>query len=140
MSNNDIDSKADKQNLIGVDPLAWLSDEEKASVINKEAENTNGNNANQVYSVNMKTAFTIRDATDILTELNAIDDKYNEIVFELEQLERVDAAALQLLLGFYLFTTEAGKKVVWHEPNDIFCDAVELLGLKDIIGLQALAA
>lgn len=148
MSDNETEEQdeANKQNLIGVDPLAWLSDEEKESVLGEKQEVPDGDDSdikdegNDVYTINLNSALTIRDAADLLDELNAIDEKYNEIIFDCEQLERVDTAALQLLLGFYLFWTGAGKKISWNKPGDNLCNAIELLGLKDIIVIEALAA
>ena len=75
-----------------------------------------------------------------MEELNNISPDKNELVFESEQVERVDAAAMQLLLGFYLFAIGAGKKVIWDKPSDAFCNAVDLLGLKDIINISSVSA
>lgn len=132
----------DKQSLIGDDPLAGLSDEEKESVINKNQasqSDANDEDQNQVgnsYTVNLNSALTIRDISELMDELNQIDDEHNEIIFESEQLEKVDTAALQLLLGFYLFATDAGKKVIWNKPSEALFHSVEYLGLKEIVNLK----
>jgi len=140
------DNENDKNNLIGVDPLAWLSDEEKQSVLNK-AENSeilaSGNEQKKMastYTVNLSSALTIRDVSELMDELNAIDNACNEIVFETEQLERVDAAALQLLSAFYLSATSATKKVIWNRPGEALCHAVEVLGLSEVINIKSTAA
>ncbi len=147
LNNQDKDiPNEDKQSLIGVDPLAWLSDEEKESVLNNNQtsqSDVDGGDQNQVantYTVNLNSALTIRDVSELMDELNQIDDKHNEVIFESEQLEKVDTAALQLLLGFYLFATDAGKKVIWNKPSEALCHAVEILGLKEILNLKLMSA
>ncbi len=133
---DETENNIDKSSLIGVDPLAWLSEEEKASVLNESKSKA----ANEPYLIKLNSAITIRDITELMAELNSIDPNEMELVFESDQVEKVDAAALQLLSGFYLFAIEAGKKVVWKKPSEALCSAVELLGLKDIINLPSAAA
>jgi len=132
----------DKQSLIGVDPLAWLSDEEKQSVVNEyekiqsDVNSEDQDRAGTTYTVNLNSALTISDVSGLMAELNQIEDKHNKVIFESEHLDKVDTAALQLLLGFYLFATDAGKKVIWNKPSEALCHAVELIGLKDILNLK----
>lgn len=145
-NHNDETPDENKQSLIGVDPLAWLSDEEKESVLNNNQESSSDVNtedqsqAGTTYTVKLNSALTIRDVSGLMEELDQIDDAHNEVVFESEQLEKIDTAALQLLLGFYLFATDAGKKVIWNKPSEALCHAVELLGLKDILNLKTVSA
>jgi anti-anti-sigma regulatory factor len=139
------DETEDKSNLIGVDPLAWLSEEEKNSVLNdNKAVAGSVSETNETksvpYCVKLQSAMTIRDINQLMETLNSIDPDETELVFESDQVEKVDAAALQLLLGFYLFAIEGGKKVIWDKPSEAFCHAVELLGMKDIINFPSVAA
>jgi ABC-type transporter Mla MlaB component len=135
-----------KSKLIGVDPLAWLSEEEKESVLNESkdtsvVENTDdGEQLDTPYLIKLNSSVTIKDIAELMEELNNISSDETELVFESNQVEKVDAAALQLLLGFYLFAIEAGKKVVWDKPSEVLCDAVELLGMKDIINISSVSA
>lgn len=129
----------DKSNLIGVDPLAWLSEEEKESMLNENKTAVEGKE-NAPYLIKLNSAITIRDITELMDQLNNISVDETELVFECDQVEKMDAAALQLLTGFYLFALEEGKKVVWDKPSDAFCSAVTLLGLNDIINLPSVAA
>ncbi len=140
------DKTKDKTNLIGVDPLAWLSEEEKISVLNENIEAvTTGDSVveekgNAPYLIKLQSSITIRDIAELMEELNNISPDETELVFESDQVEKVDTAALQLLLGFYLFAIEGGKKVIWDKPSEAFCHAVELLGMKDIVNLPSIAA
>lgn len=150
---DEIEKTEDKSNLIGVDPLAWLSEEEKSSVLkeSKEASEAPESQASDIaedsakegsapYLIKLHDAITIRGISELMEELNNISPDENELIFESEQVEKVDAAALQLLLGFYLFAIEAGKKVIWDKPSKALCSAVELLGMKDIINLSSASA
>ena len=143
MSDNENSDTNDKKNLIGIDPLAWLSDEEKASLPDAEQqEQTDTSNkiepeSSANYVIQLDTMLTIRDASELLEELKQIDDAHQEIIIESEQVERVDTAALQLLLSFYLFATDAGKQVIWNKPSDVLCHAFELLGLKELVNIDA---
>ena len=132
------DKTEDRTNLIGVDPLAWLSEEEKDSVLkeNIEAAAT----GNTPCLIKLQSAITIRNIAELMEKLNNISPDETELVFETGQVEKVDAAALQLLLGFYLFAIEAGKKVIWDKPSVAFCHGVELLGMKEFINLPSIAA
>jgi len=97
-------------------------------------------NNNEAIDINLGTSLTIRDISDLMEELNELDNEKNELVFESEQLEKVDTAALQLLLGFYLNATGAGKKVIWHKPSEAFCHAAGLLGLHEILDIKTVSA
>lgn len=149
--NDEIKNTEDKSNLIGVDPLARLSEEEKTSVLNENKETATTEESSVVenteeasveeggnsYVIKLNDAVTIRNITELIEELNSIGSDKTELVFESEKIEKVDAAAIQLLSGFYLFSIEAGKKVVWDKPSEAFCSAVKLLGLNDIINLPS---
>lgn len=143
---NALADKDNKNNLIGVDPLAWLSEEEKSSVLNQnhdtgsEAEGLEKADASTFCSINLNSSLTIREIAELMEELNSISTDKNELVFEAEQVERIDAAALQLLLGFYLFAIKEGRKITWNKPSETFCNAVNLLGLKDIINISPVSA
>jgi ABC-type transporter Mla MlaB component len=143
---NESESIEDKSSLIGVDPLAWLSEEEKESVLNENKEasasdkDSSEGKGRAPYLIKLNTAITIRDINELMNELNSIEPDEMELVFESDQVEKVDAAALQLLLGFYLFSIEEGKKIIWDKPSEALCHAVELLGMKDIINLPSIAA
>lgn len=173
-SNENItDETEESSSLIGVDPLAWLSDEEKQTVLEQskeqgapvgeesiasEEENnaveetvaaseelpeTESNSAEETdknsYTVNLESSVTIRDVAELMDELSFIDPSISEVIFECAQVEKTDAAALQLLTGYYLFAIEEGKTVVWNNPTEALCHAVNLLGLSDIINVSLAA-
>jgi anti-anti-sigma regulatory factor len=137
-------SVEEQSSLIGVDPLAWLSEEEKESLQNQNDENilaqkssSSSKQEESPFLIELDSAITIRDVSELLEQLNNISPDKNELVFEASKVERVDTAAVQLLSGFYLFAIDAGKKVVWNRPSEALCKAVELLGLTKVINMQS---
>jgi anti-anti-sigma regulatory factor len=54
-----------------------------------------------------------------------------------EQLERVDAAALQLLVAFRQAARERGLSFQWRAINPMLRSSVELLGLTEVLELPA---
>lgn len=148
-------NEEDNCKFIGVDPLAWLSDEEKQSVIEEsksqiEAENSSdnlakeevsleGENDNTSYTIDLENTITIRDVAELMDELSFIDVSVTKIIFECAEVDKTDAAAMQLLTGYSLFAIEEGKKVVWNNPSEVFCHSINLLGLGDIINVPLAA-
>ncbi len=155
-----------RSNLIGVDPLAWLDtneEQEEVPVIENqtmeeeiseqilmkqteilsdttpEPEEASATSVNNDFDIDLGTSLTIRNISDVMEELNKIDEAKQELVFESEQLEKVDTAALQLLLGFYLHVTNTGKKVIWHKPSEAFYHAAELLGIHEILNISSVS-
>ena len=60
-----------------------------------------------------------------------------EIVLDVEGLERVDTAALQLLVLFRRELESRGGKLGWRGSNDVLKEAVGLLGLNQLLTLPA---
>ena len=168
--NKDSEAEADSS-LIGVDPLAWLSDEEKETVLQQSQEQETQDSVPEnieettvakeimsepdenveeetkeleqadktTYTVSLEDAVTIRDVAELMDELSFISEETKEVVFDCSNIEKTDAAALQLLTGYYLFAIEEGKTVTWNNPTEAFCHAVSLLGLDDIINISLAA-
>ncbi|HZX69583.1 MAG TPA: STAS domain-containing protein [Rhodanobacter sp.] len=60
-----------------------------------------------------------------------------EIVIEVEGLERVDTAALQLLVLFRRELESHGGQLGWRGSNEILNEAAGLLGLQQLLNLPA---
>jgi phospholipid transport system transporter-binding protein len=61
----------------------------------------------------------------------------NAIVLDGGQVERVDTAALQLLLLFRRELDARGGTLVWHGASDALNEAAGLLGLAQLLNLPA---
>ncbi|MFW5427251.1 MAG: lipid asymmetry maintenance protein MlaB [Methylophagaceae bacterium] len=65
--------------------------------------------------------------TQILMELS---EGY-KIQFDVSQIERIDAAALQLI---YAYSKE--QTLEWNEPSEAFIRSAKLLGLAELMNLE----
>ena len=65
--------------------------------------------------------------TQILMELS----EGNEIQFDVSQIERIDAAALQMI---YAYSKE--QTLEWTEPSEAFIRSAKLLGLAELMNLE----
>lgn len=66
--------------------------------------------------------------TQILMELS----EGHEIQFDVSQIERIDAAALQLI---YAYSKE--QTLAWDKPSEAFIRSAKLLGLAELINLDS---
>jgi len=55
-------------------------------------------------------------------------------VLDASRVERVDAAALQLLAAFCRNARDAGHNPRWHAASPALCEAATLLGLQETLG------
>ena len=60
-------------------------------------------------------------------------------LIQVEQVERVDAAALQLLCAFVRAAEEAGLDCAWSEVPAVLRDAARVTGLDDCLALPQAA-
>lgn len=60
-----------------------------------------------------------------------------DIVLDVENLERIDTAALQLLVMFRRELEGQGGKLGWRGANDVLNEAASLLGLEQLLNLPA---
>ncbi len=60
-----------------------------------------------------------------------------DIVLDVEGLERVDTAALQLLVLFRRELESRGGKLAWRGTNAVLDEAASLLGLEQLLNLPA---
>jgi ABC-type transporter Mla MlaB component len=65
--------------------------------------------------------------TQILMELS----EGHEIQFDVSQIERIDAAALQMI---YAYSKE--QTLEWNEPSEAFIRGAKLLGLAELMNLE----
>jgi ABC-type transporter Mla MlaB component len=65
--------------------------------------------------------------TQILMELS----EGHEIQFDVSQVERIDAAALQMI---YAYSKE--QTLEWNKPSEAFIRSAKLLGLAELMNLE----
>jgi ABC-type transporter Mla MlaB component len=75
----------------------------------------------------------VRDIANAKTRLREALDHGLPIRLHAGRLERVDTAALQLLLAFLREAETRGCAVEWGGDNAILASAIECLGLRDAL-------
>jgi len=152
-----------KKSMIGLDPLAWLKDEaEDAEIIEedkavskaKPKKKTAAKKATTKKPAKEKTSKAKKTTKDAVLKIQAVQDistvtaihselkamlSNKKVVLDGEQVERIDAASLQL---FYSFIEEArvkGVDVAWRSPSDVLTHNAKLLGMEEALQLSNVA-
>lgn len=81
--------------------------------------------------------FDVGGARGAYEVLNEVLTRALPVELNTEQLERVDAAALQLLVAFRQAARERGLSFRWTGLSPALNSSAESLGLKDILELPA---
>jgi len=80
---------------------------------------------------------TIRDAAQLLAQLLLHLEQTAPVYIDAAQVERVDTAALQLLVGFLRDRKAEQRAVVWLDCSDAMVRAARALGLSGALSLSA---
>ncbi len=73
--------------------------------------------------------------SDFKVLLQQASSQNTPIVLDASQLERIDAAGLQLVTAFFQEAVESGLSVSWRNPTEALVYAADLTGLKEILQL-----
>ncbi len=57
----------------------------------------------------------------------------DEIVIKADNVERIDAASLQMFAALFQDSEELGVSVRWDAPSDALIQSVKILGLTDLL-------
>jgi anti-anti-sigma regulatory factor len=88
----------------------------------------------------LPTACTIREGSAVKGELLKLLNNEQTVVLDISAVERVDTAGLQLLCAFVRDRRAHGKRTQWSGSPAAFSEAVELLGLTQVLGYAAEAS
>ena len=80
---------------------------------------------------------TVRDSGAMRTVLQEVFDAPETVTIDVSALERVDAAALQVLCAFVRDRKTQGRSVEWLGESATFSEAVRLLGLASVLNVPA---
>ena len=148
-----------KKTMIGLDPLAWLKDEaEEAEIIEevkvvskakpkKKKATTKKATAKKTPKENKMDEDTvfifqsvqdISSVSDVQSELKKLLSN-EKIILDGEQVERIDAASLQLFYSFIEEARTAGVEVFWRSPSDVLSNNAKLLGMEEALQLSNVA-
>ena len=89
----------------------------------------------QGNSVTCASVLDISKAADLQKELLEVLGRGSAIRLNGAEVEKIDAAALQVFASFFL-TAEAQKvQVQWLHPSETLCRSARLLGMTNVLGL-----
>ncbi len=86
--------------------------------------------AESIIEINCAESVTIAQVADLYAQFLMSMAEGRAIQINLSDIERIDTAVIQL---FYSFSRDAqlqGLVVIWSNPSQLFCEAVDRLGIK----------
>jgi ABC-type transporter Mla MlaB component len=145
--------KTTKTSLIGIDPLAWMGEEkdtlagDEGQVIEQESmaaevaepateiETTDNNESDcSEVVVELGSALGMREVEAVFEQLKAVSED-QPVIFNAPELERVDAAGLQLLAAYCQQASALGNAPQWRQSSESLCRAAELVDLSSAMNL-----
>lgn len=82
-----------------------------------------------ITEINCGEQLTIAHSGEIYARLLAAMAEGQAVNIDISAIERIDTAALQLLYSFQLDAEAQGLVTIWSEASNVFCDAVDILGM-----------
>lgn len=87
--------------------------------------------------VALEAALGIRDARVLHDKLDAVLAAATAIVVDGSRVERLDAAAVQVLAGFVRAARERGLAFTWQSPSPVLQQAARVLGFESILEMAS---
>lgn len=92
------------------------------------------------YSVVLNRIVEVTDINALFGRLEqALSATTSTLMLDAEEVERIDAASLQLLTVFYREAVELGYAVKWNKPSDALQRSARLVGLAHRLGLEGVS-
>ncbi len=105
-------------------------------LVKEEPETTDIKETSVVNSViKLNDIQDISQASDLHQQIMALINE-SDIVFDGGEVERIDAASLQLLTCVFKQAEKYGNRVSWQASSDILKKSAELLGLVEMLELK----
>ena len=146
------------KSMIGHDPLAWLKeDAEDAEIIEEvESKPKAKKKASKKTAAKSKApkAKTKAEAEDNVFEIQSVQDissvaelheklkdlfKHEKVIMDVSNVDRIDAASLQLLYSFIEEAKVNNVEVAWRSPSEAMTNSVNLLGMEEALQLSNVA-
>ncbi|MEK7207197.1 MAG: STAS domain-containing protein [Pseudomonadota bacterium] len=87
--------------------------------------------------VALAAAVGIAEARVLHETLGKLLPQQTSIVFHSDRLQRIDAAAMQILAAFCVTARKRGLALAWQEPSASLREAATLLGLESTFGFAS---
>ena len=134
-----------KKSMIGVDPLAWLADENKSEHEADESRDSSeaaGVVENETYQDDRNAILVLDEVQDISKSIalkNDIMSMINELdmlTINAEKVDRIDGSAIQILCSLFTYAKNNNLMIAWFNPSDVLLKAAEITGVKDLLELS----
>lgn len=86
--------------------------------------------AESIVEINCAESVTIAQVADLYAQLLMAMAEGQAIQINLSDIERIDTAVIQLFYSFSRNVQLQGLVVIWSNPSQLFCEAVDRLGIK----------
>ncbi|WP_417499897.1 STAS domain-containing protein [Methylophaga sp.] len=86
--------------------------------------------AESIVEINCAESVTIAQVADLYAQLLMAMAEGQAIQINLSDIERIDTAVIQLFYSFSRNAQLQGLVVIWSNPSQLFCEAVDRLGIK----------
>lgn len=85
----------------------------------------------------LEAALGIRDARVLHEKLNTVLAAATAVVLDGSRVERLDAAAMQVLAGFTRAARKHGLSLSWKSPSPVLLQAARVLGFESILEMTS---
>jgi anti-anti-sigma regulatory factor len=127
----------DDNNLIGYDPLAWMTEELLEQETVAEEENTISVQEFEVIkpsgSIKLEAVLNIQNVTPLHEKLKNSVAANDLIEIEVSDVTSIDTTTLQLLVALKKESIKLQKIVIFINPSPRFLESAKLLGLLEIL-------
>lgn len=134
---NEEDAQSGLNTTVSEGETDVVATEEIQSEVKASSPSSVAGNDNECFEIDLKTSITIRDVASLFERLKAVPPNTHSISFKCSEVERADAAALQLLTLFNENSLIQGYQVKWDAPSDVLLSSAALLGLSETLHLSA---
>ncbi len=114
-------------------------EEKDAFATNQEEREFSGLETEKAHSNSQKIALshkqTIEDVATLRQTILVALDREADIEVDASAVMRIDTATLQLLLACKQTVNQSGKRLLIKSPSERFINAIELLGMKELLNL-----
>mgnify|MGYP000379595428 CR=1 FL=1 len=81
-------------------------------------------------------AIGVADVGDLYAKLLTELAEGNAVSFDVSEIERIDAAALQMVYAYSKEASKQGQQLTWITPSDAFMRGATLLGLAERLNIE----
>ncbi len=134
-----------KKSMIGVDPLAWLTETNEIEKKDEHVANDKGlaieNNENVLDEVDEARLClnTVQDISKVVALRNDIMSIVNEndaITINAELVERIDGTSMQVLCALFIYAKKHNLMITWLNPSKALIKTAEIVGVDSILELN----